>query len=274
MTSERIDLLSPPIFEVVCGFIFKKIDLSNPFLLSDYVATQAAKGFERIKIARTIEDSNSGINIRLGEPQGVGQPYRIWLESRDSKNVIQIQDDKFYFNWKRVLADTAYPSFSGANGIREIALIAYNEFRNYVRENLGQDIQCTRVDLAKYDHFERKTTPDDLSRIAPLIPMLNPLAVIQSGGTSREANNCNIAIGFSEIDGNSRLTVNLNSGFYAPTPTQRFPIYRLETIINTDISSPDLIESTLTENNLKLRKVFMSILDEDQMKAVFGVKPS
>jgi len=271
--AEPFKMKNPPIFEVVCGFIFNPIDLSNPFLLDAFVQQKQKEGYTSARIVPIAEEASAGINIQIGRPMINALPFRIWLENQTAGYLIQIQHDRYYLNWKKNNISSKYPSFSGGKdqeGIQQTAIKEFQNFSDFIQSTTSQSIQCQRVDLAKFDHFERKISPDGLAEFSKLIPMIQPLAAIQQGGASRETNNCNINIGFNEVDGNSRLSLSLTSGFIALPPANPTPIYRLETIINTQVTDGTSLESLLIDNNVKLRNVFFEMLNHETASLMFG----
>jgi len=274
MPTETFELKTPPIYEVACGFHFDQINLSDPFQLNDYIQKLKSDGFTTLRMVRPIEVLNGGININFGDVSAKDQPYRLLLESTDGNFLIQIQHDKFFYNWKRSQASSDYPSFSGRGGrqgIKSLALKAFSEFKEAISRLHGKSIICNKVQLAKFDHFERKISSDDLTRISELVPMFRTFGKIQSGHNSRETNTCNIQFGFNEVEGPRQLSVQLSTGFVVGQNTAPQPIYRLETMILSEIKDESTLDSVLTDDNEKLRHVFLSMLNRDKMSEIYGL---
>jgi len=178
MPAEQSPWTKPPIHEVVCGFHYHPLALSNPFILADFVERQKENGFEYGFISNPIENA-PGFRINIDNNINV-IPFRLILESKDKRYVIQIQNDRLLFNWRRTVVDSPYPTFSGRGsqpGIRQLAMAAFADFSRCISEKLGRPPVCRKVQLNKYDHFERTLSPGDLGRISELIPMLSEAGV-------------------------------------------------------------------------------------------------
>lgn len=113
--AEKIRFDKPPVVEVVCGVLF-----STPTPLR---AAQVGlfwrsirKEFPRIEemppISPAIEGSQAGTMQEIEFSLGTLPPLRrTWLLSDDGRHLIQIQEDRFLFNWKREADEDAYPSY-------------------------------------------------------------------------------------------------------------------------------------------------------------------
>jgi uncharacterized protein (TIGR04255 family) len=105
----------PPVVEVVCGVLFSTLRrLKAPQV---GLFWQAVRGeFPRIEeappIASLFESSQDG-QIHTIQFDALPPLRRTWLLSADGRNLIQIQEDRFLFNWKRAADDDSYPSYDG-----------------------------------------------------------------------------------------------------------------------------------------------------------------
>ena len=263
---------NPPINEVACGFIFDPIEFSSPFLLTDYFQDKAKEGFNSSRIVDPIIEQTVGINFQIRGPSGNALPFRIWLENPETGFLIQIQSDRFYLNWKRKTSASKYPYFCRPNGIQEIAIREFEYFQNFIQRQLSIKPNCNRVNLTNVDIFDRNTAHDGLTQFAELMPMLQSLAEVQSTGSSQESDACNINIGFNEADGKSKLSLSLTSGFLIAPPNQHKPIYKLETVINTQRPDETDLQNTLHSNHIRLRELFFALLKESTAISMFGME--
>jgi len=263
---------NPPINEVVCGFIFDPFDIPSPFLLTDYVQEKSQYGFVSAKIVDPIIEQTAGINFQIRGTSGNALPFRIMIENPETGFLIQIQGDRFYLNWKRQTTTSDYPYFCRPHGIQEIAIREFEYFQEYVQRKFSIKLNCNRIDLANVDIFDRDISHDGLTKFSELMPMLQSLAAIQGAGSSQESDACNINIGFNETDGKSKLTLSLTSGFLIAPPSHHKPIYKLETVINTQRSDGADLKGSLHSNHIRLRELFFALLKEDTAISMFGIE--
>lgn len=110
--SEPVKFDRPPIIEVACGVLFAN---------SNALQTAHIGAFwERVKADfPRIEDAAPLIPL-LEEPGSTTVSFeysdlpplrRTWLLSEDGRTLIQLQQDRFLFNWKRTAEDDPYPSY-------------------------------------------------------------------------------------------------------------------------------------------------------------------
>jgi uncharacterized protein (TIGR04255 family) len=100
--AQAIDFERPPINEVVFGVRFN----STSFLSAHYGIfwERIRKEFPRISDQSPILDPAGMLVERNFMP-------RMWCESEDQKKLIQLQPDRFHFNWRQTNSDDKYPRF-------------------------------------------------------------------------------------------------------------------------------------------------------------------
>lgn len=105
---------NPPIAEVACGVLFNHIENFRSAHVGLFWKSLESE-FPRIEEAPPIEPV-------IERQQGATQEFKLeivalppmrrtWLLNGDGTNLIQIQQDRFLFNWKRVEALAEYPSY-------------------------------------------------------------------------------------------------------------------------------------------------------------------
>lgn len=103
---------------------------------------------------------------------GVG-PLRCWLLSESQEYVLQIQPDRFYFNWRK--RDGDYPHFStldGKDGVLAHGLKEFEEFGKFCATSLGQTPNPVRLELAKIDLLEQDKHFKDFEDLGTLLPIV------------------------------------------------------------------------------------------------------
>jgi uncharacterized protein (TIGR04255 family) len=127
----RVKFDRPPVVEVACGVLF---NTRQPFR-GAYVGLywqRIRDAFPRIEeappLSPFIEPSGftapgMGVGIALLPPL-----RRTWLLSEDGRNLIQVQEDRYLFNWKRAAADDKYPSYDEVIELFDQHLAGFLEF--------------------------------------------------------------------------------------------------------------------------------------------------
>lgn len=165
----RGDMLSalkvPPIVEVVCGFHFDELSQLDPLLVGQFWATKR-QAYPKREVRPPVREV-----VGLTVSEGIG-PMRSWLVSAGDEFVIQIQPDRFYFNWRK--HGDVYPRFGdhdGGKGVLSRALTEFEDFAQFCRVELGSTPATSRVELAKID-VVRYSSVTALGELLPLVDAL------------------------------------------------------------------------------------------------------
>ncbi|MGF6699134.1 uncharacterized protein (TIGR04255 family) [Paraburkholderia sp. MM5496-R1] len=142
----------PPVYEVACGVLFS----ATPPLLTAHIGAY----WERIrKEFPNAKDAPPLLNV--AEPQGdmplvsfefatLPPLRRAWFHSADEQNLIQIQQDRFLFNWKRASESDAYPSYDVVIERFENQL---EGFRTFCREVGAGELSFRQFELTYVNHI-------------------------------------------------------------------------------------------------------------------------
>lgn len=158
----------PPIVEVVMGVFFEPIASLDPMLLGTYWS-ERRDDFPTRKLAPAVAD-RPGLLFSAGVA-----PTRCWLESDDEQYLVQLQPDRFYFNWRRRHAE--YPRFGdhgGKAGVCTRGLSEYERFASFCEREGAAKPTVRRVELSKVDRVAY-TDREDLAKLVPLTASLAPL---------------------------------------------------------------------------------------------------
>ena len=167
VTQALPSLKHPPIVEVVCGFFFEAMPGIDPMLVGEFGA-----GKKSIYTTHALKPPVSEV-AGLLVSEGVG-PLRCWLVSAGGEFVVQIQPDRFYFNWRR--RGDVYPRFGtheGKAGVLQRALDEFAEFTTFCDRELGVRPTVNQVELAKIDDVVFDTL-ETLSADLPLVAAIKP----------------------------------------------------------------------------------------------------
>lgn len=104
----------PPIYEVACGVIFgSDRPLSTAHVGAYWQRIQS--GFPTVQdvapLASVMEQPGMS-TIPFFEFSNLPPLRRVWFLSEDERNLIQLQGDRFTFNWKRSADTDSYPSYA------------------------------------------------------------------------------------------------------------------------------------------------------------------
>jgi len=123
----KVDFTQPPINEVVCGALFERVEALRTAhfgLIWGAFNDEFPKTEDRQPLLRGTPDPS-----QLTE-------RRVWLLSDDERNILQLQRDRFHFNWRRLESGDAYPHFEAV----------YTAFRRHLETLRG--LLLPQVDLA------------------------------------------------------------------------------------------------------------------------------
>ena len=97
------DFNNPPVNEVVCGLSFEKLKGFKSHHL----------GLFWLKIKDEFPLVEHAVRLEYNPQQFDLKEYlpRVWFIRKEQNRLIQLQDDKFYFNWRRMQEDETYPRY-------------------------------------------------------------------------------------------------------------------------------------------------------------------
>lgn len=105
VSSNLLDYENPPLSEVVCGVRFKTLE---SFLVPHYgnFWDKVKNEFPLCEHAQPLYSDTSKLpNIETSAP-------RVWLINKPGDMLIQLQNDRFLFNWRKTENNPEYPRFS------------------------------------------------------------------------------------------------------------------------------------------------------------------
>lgn len=103
-----------------------------------------------------------------------GKIPRNWFISKDERQLIQLQSDQFYRNWRRLNTEDIYPRFSELFAAFRTEWDGFKEF--VAKEGLGK-IVVDQCDLTYINHINKGnawSSPGDLSNLFPFLGSANP----------------------------------------------------------------------------------------------------
>lgn len=205
----RVRFKKPPVIEVVFGVLFNdlpKFKAPHSGLFWSMVRDRFPIVEERMPVGPAVEP-------KLGEQAQMQVQLltipplpRVWLQSGDQRNLIQLQRDRFLYNWKRASGSDEYPSYDRV--VDEFDGF-YNLFRKFVRDEQLGEFAPRQYELVYVNHIG---PGNGLDLVGPEGILVDHL---RDQGRTRflpEANNFNWRTVYSLPDEQGRLHVSAQTG--------------------------------------------------------------
>ncbi len=166
-------LKDPPIVEVVCGFFFSPLDL-DPIVVGKYWSEKKeSQGYQHHQVHPAVSD-RPGLSLS----EGAG-PLRCWLINDTDDYILQIQPDRFYFNWRK--RQRGYPHFTDRDGVEGVLTKSVREFEElaeFCASALKQAPKPARFELTKVDLLVSPRHWKDYVDLVSVLPILGKLPKI------------------------------------------------------------------------------------------------
>jgi uncharacterized protein (TIGR04255 family) len=170
---------NPPLSEVVCGVVFKRLpNFAIPHV--GLLWQEYQPEFQLFREVPPLDDSMEGAqeNSMILEPM-VNMPLpRFWFLKPEDDEVIQVQSDRFLYNWKPGTGGGEYPRFESVYAKFDSALSKFDKF--VTESELGQ------LDYVRYELTYSNTIFDEsgytgIETVASIIPRLEGIASMADG---------------------------------------------------------------------------------------------
>jgi uncharacterized protein (TIGR04255 family) len=161
-TSVFPSLPNPPLAEVVCGVVFQPLAPLDILDLGRY-QQERQQDFPFKTLQPPLAD---GFTFSVGE---VPTHLRLWMESPKRDLMLQLQNDRFYLNWRAGVGE--YPGF---DALVAKAQSEFEGFRKYCG-GLGLVLNPVRVEVSKINMIHRGRHWNNDEELRCLIPQLVPI---------------------------------------------------------------------------------------------------
>jgi uncharacterized protein (TIGR04255 family) len=135
----------PPVVEVACGVLFVS---PGPISTAHIGAfwNRVKSSFPRVEDAPPLSQivEQAGQLVTEFEWSELPPMRRTWMLSANGSSLIQIQQDRFLFNWKRTLDQDVYPSYDSVIADFERY---FSEFMTFLEETGVSRPTCRQYDL-------------------------------------------------------------------------------------------------------------------------------
>ena len=249
-------LAAPPIVEVACSFEFEPLRALDALWLGRVWEVFSAD----YPVGRVHPPIVTRPELHLGPPE-----LRAWYVSEDEEFIVQLQRDRFVFNWRRPDArdpNARYPRFRDHEdlaGVNSRANTAFQDFAKFWGKHHGERPEVLRCALTKVDVLRRNEHWQTLDTLAILVPRLAPLL---GEGNKGEFNHLDISLE------TQRSHVKLASRWHLRGTTGQQAALRWETTgvraVGTQDNSIDLTEVFL-DLNRAVNDLFFGDLSRDAL---------
>lgn len=141
----------PPVIEVVCGVQFATppgLAAAHIGAFWDTVRSEFPQIVEVMPLSATVEQSDP-FALQSIEFGGLPPMRRSWLVTNDGQRLLQVQENRFLFNWKRPEPGGEYPGFDKIRPQFEDFLA---KFRNTLRP-LGFELTFQQFELSYINYL-------------------------------------------------------------------------------------------------------------------------
>lgn len=169
---KKLDFAKPPVDEVVLSVLFKPL---NKFLaphLGEIWQEFKQDGFVRIleqpPVNPTIDTlPNEGDEAKF-EISNLPPLARIWFIHEDDSQILQVQRDRFTFNWRRTDSNQKYPGFSA---IFENFEGFYERFGEIIKSLAIGSVTPSQYELTYIDQLRHGDGWDTLNNVGKIYNM-------------------------------------------------------------------------------------------------------
>lgn len=163
---------SPPVIETAFSFQFSP--------LPDWKIPHFGLYWETIRDRYPKLDVHSAIPSQIEEMEEppapkslrVGftstPPVRCWFYNDPESLLIQVQNDRFVFNWKRGLSGEPYPHY---DAIRPVIVDEWDRFVSFVNENRLGSVHIQKCEVTYINHIEKGVGWKDYGQLGDVLPV-------------------------------------------------------------------------------------------------------
>lgn len=179
-------------------------------------------------------------------------PTRVWLINDDETWMVQLQQDRFFLNWRR-RGDATYPGFSRSGGVMHVAAIEFARFQEFcAQRHDGEKPNALTINVSKIDVLVQTKHWNDVSEAVQLMPMLG--RVIEA----MEKPSANVLVRWQEEIDDTTLAISLQPARMRQNPN--LAAFRLEFRATQPVRRELSVE--LSEINKVLNRAFERVIPD------------
>jgi uncharacterized protein (TIGR04255 family) len=234
------DFKAPPVWEVVLSLQFN--DLAVTSLLLTAMWQHFRERFPRVEeqppLPSQTEKYDAPIeqNVRVQFLTGRVLQPRYWFVSESGNELVQIQTDRFIFNWRKISDEDTYPRYQY---VRQRLVDELEAFRRFVGEEQLGEISFNQCEATYINHIRPRSdwsSPADISRIFSFIS--------EPPESLRELEAASVALQTLKVDHDGspigRFYVNAQSALRA---SDQADVFVLNLLARGAPSSPEFVDA-------------------------------
>lgn len=178
-------------------------------------------------------------------------PLRAWMLSEDEDRLIQVQQNRFYLNW-RAREGGQYPRFSardGRDGLLQEAMRVFGQFEGFCSEHFPKAVNVQQIEVSKINTITCGKHWSSLSELHQVLPILESFV--------HDLGRFDFNIAWSEKRGGGVLIFRLLSMFDGEQPAVRLEVRHIRD------SSVEMLQSHMSESNKVLNDAFFGLIPEE-----------
>jgi uncharacterized protein (TIGR04255 family) len=215
---------NPPLTEVVCGVTFKSLD--------NFIATHLGilwslyqpdfPGVEEVApLASPIEIIDGQQLETQMEFTDIPPLPRQMFISQDGGSIIQVQRDRFIFNWRKLDLADDYPRYENVFGAFENKLAKFEEFI----KNIGMEVLPIQYELSYVNQIAEGALWKNIGDLSRIFPHLQ--SKIENGLILSEPETINSRISFLLPNKMGRLHITIRTGARRKFDSKKLVIFEL-----------------------------------------------
>ena len=165
----KAEYAKPPVVEVACGVLFDPLDIKLPHWgrFWEMLPDEFSEVQEAPPLASVVETATATFSTMTAS--GYVLP-RIWFISKAGDQLVQLQRDRFLFNWRKTDPEHAYPRYE--NVFRDFEE-TFAVFEKFVAELKMAHVVARQYELTYINHIPRDQTWTSLDELGHVLPDLS-----------------------------------------------------------------------------------------------------
>ena len=264
----KLDFARPPVEEVVLSVLFNPLDrLLAPHLgeiWQEFKKGGFAHIVEQPPVPPAVEMPVSAQGAQL-HFSNVPDLARICFIHQTDTEIIQVQRDRFTFNWRKSGPDPVYPGFSA---ICEKFEGFYTRFIQTVKNMQIGEVAPAQYELTYIDQLRHGDGWETLDNIGKIYPLFSHSSQTQSFWSGMEAVNFHASFPVEDLHG--RLHLALSNRIKMPEQT---PILQTDfTVRGFPEGTEDAVIEWFKSARDHIRAKFVSMFSDDIQTRIWGRK--
>lgn len=266
---KELNFARPPVDEVVLSVLFQSLDsLLAPHLGQIWQEFRGA-GFahlaEQPPIPSVVEQFPNPIQEAQFHISNVPNLARIWFISEDNSEIIQVQRDRFTFNWRKTDLNQQYPGFSS---ICEKFEDFYNRFCKIIKDiNIGE-VTPLQYELTYINQLRQGDGWDKLDEIGKIYNMFVDCQQSDPFWLGAESLILRTSFALSDLQGRLHLTISNRVKMPEESQTLQTDFTMRGFPENTDDTMIDWFKAAREQ----IREKFLFLFTENIQTQIWGRK--